>query len=135
MSSKVMSRQNIKDDNIMTDEEIIPVLRKDLDAYAKKMLESKENYKRIAYTNSKEKEVYKRMMEELKSEYTKIAEKLQEIEERNKIQKKVQKINNITDVSLNFDDELKEFNEKCKRDADIEAEKQLKELRKMFKKF
>jgi actin-related protein len=75
------------------------------------------------------------MMEELKLEYTKIADKLQEIEERNKIQKKVQKIDNITDVSLNFDDELKEFNEKCKRDADIEAEKQLKELRKMFKKF
>jgi len=135
MSSKVMSRTNKKEDNIMTDEEIIPVLRKDLDAYARKMLESKENYKRIAYTNSKEKEVYKRMMEELKSEYTKIAEKLQEIEERNKIQKKVQKIDNITDMSLNFDDELKEFNEKCKRDADIEAEKQLKELRKMFKKF
>jgi hypothetical protein len=135
MSSKVISQKNIKEDNVMTDEEIIPVLRKDLDAYARKMLESKENYKRIAYTNSKEKEVYKRMMEELKLEYTKIADKLQEIEERNKIQKKVQKIDNITDVSLNFDDELKEFNEKCKRDADIEAEKQLKELRKMFKKF
>ena len=143
MSSKLMSNKNQKIISNLSDEEIVPILKKELIKHSQKMVEAKENYKLLAYNKSKESDISNMQMKELKTEYMKLSEeydkllhKIKEIEDKNKIQQRVQKLDEVSKITtIDLEEELKEFNEKCKKDAKIEGEKSMIEFRKMFKKF
>ena len=138
-----MSNKNPKTGGNLSDDEIVPILKKELIKHSQKMVEAKENYKLLAYNKSKESDICNMQMKELKAEYMKLSEeydkllsKLKEIEEKTKIQQKVQKLDEVSKITTtDLEEELKEFNEKCKRDAKIEGEKSMVEFRKMFRKF
>lgn len=140
MTSKVSERKNKPVNNTLSDEEQVVLYKKELDAYATKIWQTKEIFKSKAFNENKEKEKYKILLSDLKQEYNRVVELLQESEkrlkeqeEKNKIRNKVDNFNNVVSVSsISMDDEIKEFEEKCKKESNLEIEKELQEFRKMY---
>jgi hypothetical protein len=137
ITNKIARKENNMDENNMSDEEIMTILKKDMCKYASMMINAKNNFKNLAMEEGGDKKLIQNRLEYLTNEYQtlkndhkNLEKKYNQLEERTKKTKQI--INNTDELGIiNIEDEIKQFEKekelyyKERKDKDLEEFKKL----------
>lgn len=125
--------------NVLSDEEILEIKKKDLFNYATKMTETKEAHKNNSikigtenYRLKEENNIYKSQYESLKNRYQDLQKEINELQSRIK-NKKVHKLDTFDDiVIMDINKEIQSADEDAKNNYTKIREKNINDFMKQF---
>lgn len=138
MASKVANRKIEQNENNLSDEETMHILKKDMYKYASMMTDAKNNFKKLAKEEGGERKLVQDKLDYLLNEYNKMTSNYKELEKKyNQLEERTRKtkqtINNTDDLGLvNMEDDIKQYEKEKEQYYKERKDKELEEFKKML---